>query len=119
MLERRRESYNFGRMKRVYRPSGERDYEITPEVIRAGRRELTDDVARDLYDGFLNPEDVAVSVYRAMLQAHEKSIQITSAGIHQFNYLTHSLRRACFRRDAIFLYRFPSYRHSRRHVHGP
>jgi hypothetical protein len=73
MLERRRESDNFGRMKRVYRPSGERDYEITPEVIRAGRRELTDDVARDLYDGFLNPEDVAVSVYRAMLQAHEKT----------------------------------------------
>ena len=73
MLERRRESDNFGRMKRVYRPSGERDYEITPEVIRAGRRELTDDVARDLYDSFLNPEDVAVSVYRAMLQAHEKT----------------------------------------------
>src|SRR6185369_2115505 len=44
---------------------------------------------------------------------------LLSAGIRQFNYLTHSLRRECFRRDAIFLYRFPSYRHSCRHVHGP
>ena len=40
--------------------------EITAEMVSAGRAELDGSVARDIVDGFLNPADVAVAVYRAM-----------------------------------------------------
>jgi len=41
---------------------------ITEEMIAAGCAELDGNVARDIYEGFANPEDVVAAIYRAMFR---------------------------------------------------
>jgi hypothetical protein len=43
------------------------EIEITPEMVAAGAAELAGFVVRDIVDGFASPADVAVAVYRAMM----------------------------------------------------
>lgn len=46
--------------------------EITPEMIEAGVAELGGFIASDIVDGFLNPADVVVAIYRAMLESRHQ-----------------------------------------------
>ena len=43
-------------------------FEVTPEMVAAGRAELDGFVARDIVDGFVSPKDVVVAIYRAMYE---------------------------------------------------
>ena len=47
--------------------------EITPEMIAAGCAELDGFVARDIAEGFINPSDVVVAIYRAMFLSLPRS----------------------------------------------
>ena len=48
---------------------GAPEIEITPEMIRAGAKELDAFTAQDLLEGYIHPNKVAESVYRAMIHA--------------------------------------------------
>jgi hypothetical protein len=49
-------------------PSSDRgeDVIVTPEMVNAGCAELDGFVAKDIVDGFINPEEVVAKIYRAM-----------------------------------------------------
>lgn len=49
------------------------DIEVTPEMVAAGRAELDGFVVRDIVDGFVNPGDVVVSIYRAMFSSRPQA----------------------------------------------
>lgn len=51
------------------------EIEITPEMIAAGCRELSDEAAIDLYQGYLSSREVVEAIYLAMSLAQRASLK--------------------------------------------
>jgi hypothetical protein len=71
---------------------------ITPEMIDAGA-EVISASARDVVDGWVNPDDVAVAVYRAMAAAREEDAWV--AGEATLDAMARLLERMREYRDKL------------------